>query len=259
MDVITCENVAIVFLDLQEEIGKSNRTIAPDRLVRCTRALADLAALHALPVFASAVPPGGAFLRGVLEALPDLSVRMRTQASAVTNALAVVVKRSSTERVLDRDREHACRAWAMRAPPPCLCALWRYTAGEDVQKPAAFAVYAEAGIFTNFATHKRDLKCSSFGGAPFGLAKAVVGRGIGAHDERHCGRAFAPDRCDLDETAIFHARYYRQDTFDRKICSIGRRFRNGRPAAGARIRRTRRRSEPRPGHSRSVTLEWHYR
>jgi len=29
MDLITCENVAIVFLDLQEEIGKSNRTIAP--------------------------------------------------------------------------------------------------------------------------------------------------------------------------------------------------------------------------------------
>ena len=71
-------NSAILFLDLQEEIVKNSRTVALDRLTRAAGGLAKLAALHKLPTFLSAVPPGGAFLDAVLEPLggPTPSLRM---------------------------------------------------------------------------------------------------------------------------------------------------------------------------------------
>ncbi len=77
---------AIVFLDLQDEIMKNSRTVSVARLEATAGALAKLAALHTLPAFASAVPPGGAYLPSVLQALPQLVPRDRVQTSAFSDA-----------------------------------------------------------------------------------------------------------------------------------------------------------------------------
>jgi isochorismate hydrolase len=73
-----------VFLDLQEEIVKNNRT-CQDLQVH-VRALAKLAALHGIPAIASSVPPGGAYISEVLEPLPDLKPMPRMFTSAFADA-----------------------------------------------------------------------------------------------------------------------------------------------------------------------------
>ncbi len=82
MMIPTRENAVVLFLDLQEEIVKHSGTVPVDRLSRCAGALARLVALHKLPVFLSAVPPGGAFLEAILTPLGGPSARMRTQTTA---------------------------------------------------------------------------------------------------------------------------------------------------------------------------------
>jgi nicotinamidase-related amidase len=62
--------------------------------------LAKLAALHGLPVFASAVPPGGAYLDDVLAPLPDLKPRMRTQTTAFADAGLADALRASGRSIL---------------------------------------------------------------------------------------------------------------------------------------------------------------
>ncbi len=76
----TAATAAVLFLDLQAEIVKNNRTC--DTLSGHAGALAKLAALHALPAIASSVPPGGPYLPNILEALPGLSIMPRTFTSA---------------------------------------------------------------------------------------------------------------------------------------------------------------------------------
>jgi nicotinamidase-related amidase len=73
---------SVLFLDLQENIVTNSKTVAASQLRIHAAALAKLAALHELPVFASSVPPGGAYLSEVLSALPALAPRPRTQTSA---------------------------------------------------------------------------------------------------------------------------------------------------------------------------------
>jgi nicotinamidase-related amidase len=67
---------------LQGEILKNSRTRTLAQLDLAAAGLAKLAALHGLPAFLSAVPPGGAFLSSVTSALPDSVPRPRTQTSA---------------------------------------------------------------------------------------------------------------------------------------------------------------------------------
>jgi nicotinamidase-related amidase len=76
----TAATAAVVFLDLQAEIVKNNRTC--DALDAHAGALAKLAALHGLPVVASSVPPGGEYLASVLGPLPDVEPMPRTFTSA---------------------------------------------------------------------------------------------------------------------------------------------------------------------------------
>jgi Isochorismatase family len=85
MQTPTRDNAAVLFLDLQEEIMKNSRTLPIERLRRSAGALAKLAALHKLPVFLSAVPPGGAFLDTVLTPLGGSAPRMRTQTTAFSD------------------------------------------------------------------------------------------------------------------------------------------------------------------------------
>lgn len=85
MLIPTKDNAAILFLDLQEEIVKNSRTRAVPQLELASSGLAKLAALHKIPAFLSAVPPGGPFLSSVTAFLPDHAPRMRTQTSAFSD------------------------------------------------------------------------------------------------------------------------------------------------------------------------------
>jgi len=86
MLAVTRENAAVLFLDLQEEIVKSSRTLSLRRLERGAGALARLAALHGLPYWLSAVPPGGEFLSAVLDPLGQPVARLRTHTTAFADA-----------------------------------------------------------------------------------------------------------------------------------------------------------------------------
>ena len=79
-------SAAVLFLDVQEAIVPNGRT-NPDALFRSrVGALAQLAALHQLPSFASSVPPGGDYLSEVLDALPGLTPRPRHETTAFADA-----------------------------------------------------------------------------------------------------------------------------------------------------------------------------
>jgi nicotinamidase-related amidase len=108
---LSSTNVAVVFLDLQEEIVKNNRTA--ERLEQSAGALAKLAALHKLPAIASSVPPGGPYLSCVLAALPDIKPMPRTftsafadtataEAIAATGRRALVLSGVASEIVVQR-------------------------------------------------------------------------------------------------------------------------------------------------------------
>jgi nicotinamidase-related amidase len=86
MDIPSRDNSAILFLDLQTEIVKNSATLPVDLLTRNAAVLAKLAALHKLPYFLSAVPPGGDFIDAVLSPLGHPAPRMRMQTSAFADA-----------------------------------------------------------------------------------------------------------------------------------------------------------------------------
>jgi isochorismate hydrolase len=100
MDIPTRDNAAVLFLDLQEEIVKNSATLPLDRLARNAGVLAKLVALHGLPYFLSAVPPGGAFLEEVLSPLGNPAPRLRMQTSAFADAGLVDGLAASGRRIL---------------------------------------------------------------------------------------------------------------------------------------------------------------
>jgi nicotinamidase-related amidase len=100
MEIPTRENAAVLFLDLQHNIVQNARTLPIERLTRTAGALARLAALHKLPTFLSAVPPGGPFLDVVLNPLGDPHPRMRTQTTAFSDQGLVDALRASGRHVL---------------------------------------------------------------------------------------------------------------------------------------------------------------
>ena len=82
MPSVTSDQVAVLFLDLQDDIVSNVKTIGRHKLRKAAGALAKLCALHDLPALLSAVPPGGPYLKGVLEALDQPTVMSRTFTSA---------------------------------------------------------------------------------------------------------------------------------------------------------------------------------
>ena len=100
MLIPTRENTTILFLDLQAQIVTNSRTVPADRLRVAAGALAKLAALHGLPAFLSAVPPGGAFMDEVLGALGGIQPRMRMQTSAFADAGLVAALKAAGRPVL---------------------------------------------------------------------------------------------------------------------------------------------------------------
>jgi nicotinamidase-related amidase len=98
MNVPSAETTLVLFLDLQEEIVKNNRTC--EGLPAHAAALAKLAALHGLPTIASSVPPGGAYLPDVLAALPGLTPIPRVYTSAFADKTTVDALEASGRRTL---------------------------------------------------------------------------------------------------------------------------------------------------------------
>jgi nicotinamidase-related amidase len=95
----TRDNVAVVFLDLQEEIIKNSATRESSVLENAAAALGKLAALHRLPVFLSAVPPGGTYLNVLTRGVPN-PPRMRTETSAFADAGLVEALKASGRKLL---------------------------------------------------------------------------------------------------------------------------------------------------------------
>jgi nicotinamidase-related amidase len=100
VEAVTPQNAAVLFLDLQTEIVANARTQPLERLKRSAGVLAKLAALHRVPAFISAVPPGGAFVPEVIEPLGTPDIRMRTQTTAFADAGIVDGLRASGRRVV---------------------------------------------------------------------------------------------------------------------------------------------------------------
>jgi hypothetical protein len=100
MRIPTRDNAAILFLDLQAEIVTNSRTRTVAQLRLAATALAQLAKLHNLPAFLSAVPPGGEFLDAVTTHLPDAVPRMRTATSAFADAGLVEALAASGRKTL---------------------------------------------------------------------------------------------------------------------------------------------------------------
>jgi Isochorismatase family len=100
MEPVTRDNVAVLFLDLQDEIVKFSRTLPLERLRRTAGALAKLVALHRIPHYLSAVPPGGAYLMTVVDPLGKPQPRVRTQTTAFADDGLVAGLRASGRRVL---------------------------------------------------------------------------------------------------------------------------------------------------------------
>jgi hypothetical protein len=96
----TRENAAVLFLDLQKEIVANSRTVSLERLTRASGVLAKLAALHSLPTFLSAVPPGGDYLAEVTGPLSHSPPRMRTQTTAFADAGLVADLQASGRKAL---------------------------------------------------------------------------------------------------------------------------------------------------------------
>ena len=95
------ETNLILFIDLQTDIVVNSRTMPTDALRKKSGVLAKLAALHKLPAFVSAVPPGGAFFEEVLAPLNHPTPRPRTQTSAFADAgLVAAMKATGRSTVL---------------------------------------------------------------------------------------------------------------------------------------------------------------
>lgn len=79
------DSSALIFIDLQAGHLHGLRTITAEQLTRNVVALTRIAIRNAIPVIltgAKQPPPGGAFLREVLELLPDQTVIARTTPNA---------------------------------------------------------------------------------------------------------------------------------------------------------------------------------
>lgn len=100
MESITADNVAVLFLDLQDDVVAGMKTIGRHRLRRTAGALAKLSALHGLPTFLSSIPQGGAFLKSVLEPLDDVQPRPRTYTTAFADVELVADLTASGRKVV---------------------------------------------------------------------------------------------------------------------------------------------------------------
>lgn len=100
MQIVDAATAVVLFLDLQDDVISGFKTIGRHKLRKTAAALAELAALHGLPAFLSAIPLGGRSLKSVLEPLVDAVVRHRTFTSAFGDAALVAGIAASGRKVL---------------------------------------------------------------------------------------------------------------------------------------------------------------
>jgi nicotinamidase-related amidase len=100
MQNLTSDNVAVLFLDLQDGTVSGVKTVGRHKLRRTTAALAKLAVLHGLPAFLSTIPPAGNVLKGVLEALGDRPLHPRTVTTAFGDPAFVAAVKEAGRPVL---------------------------------------------------------------------------------------------------------------------------------------------------------------
>lgn len=185
MEIPTRENAAVLFLDLQEEIVKNSRTVPLEKLQRTAGALAKLAALHKLPAFLSAVPPGGAFLDAVLAPLGNPSPSMRTQTTAFADTGLVEALRSSGRRVLILTGV-ASEIVVQRTALDALAAGYQVQVAVDASggidprtEDAAWRrIIAAGGVTTSVTTFAAELTgdfATELGGATLGIVYETIG------------------------------------------------------------------------------------
>jgi nicotinamidase-related amidase len=185
MDIPTSDNAAVLFLDLQEEIVKNSRTLPLDRLRRTAGALARLAALHKLPVFLSAVPPGGAFLDAVLTPLGGPQPRMRMQTTAFADAGLVSDLQASGRAVLILSGV-ASEIVVQRTALDALAAGYQVHVAVDAcggidartEDAAWRRIGAAGGVTTSVTTFAAELTgdfTTALGGATLGIVYETIG------------------------------------------------------------------------------------
>lgn len=94
------KDIAVLFLDLQQDIVPNSATLPHDRLARTCGTLAKLCNLHELPAFLSIVSQGGPFMPDVLDALDEPEQRARTQTSAFADDGLVEALRNTARNTL---------------------------------------------------------------------------------------------------------------------------------------------------------------
>lgn len=185
MDIPTRDNAAILFLDLQEGIVPNARTLPDERLRLTAGALAQLAALHGLPAFLSAVPPGGAFLDAVLAPLGGPAPRLRTQTSAFADAGLVEALRATGRTVLILSGV-ASEIVVQRTALDALAAGYQVQVavdacgGIDARTEAAAwrRIGAAGGVTTSVTTFGAELTgdfTTETGGATLGIVYQTIG------------------------------------------------------------------------------------
>jgi hypothetical protein len=185
MDNPTRENTAILFLDLQEEIVKNSATLPLDRLTRNAGVLAKLAALHRLPYFLSAVPPGGAFLDAVTAPLGNPAPSMRTETTAFADAGIVEGLQASGRKILVLSGV-ASEIVVQRTALDALAAGYQVQVAVDASgginartEDAAWRrIIAAGGVTTSVTTFAAELAGdfrTDLGGATLGLVYETFG------------------------------------------------------------------------------------
>jgi hypothetical protein len=179
------ENAAIMFLDLQDEIVKHSNTVAIGRLVQMAGALAELASLHHLPAFLSAVPPGGPFLDAVLAPLGNPRMRMRTQTTAFSDAGLVEELQATGRKVLILSGV-ASEIVVQRTALDAIAAGYEVHIAVDAcggfdartEDAAWRRVCAAGAVTTSFATFAAELTgdfTTELGGKTFGIVLGTLG------------------------------------------------------------------------------------
>ncbi len=185
MTIPSADNTAILFLDLQEEIVKNSQTLPGARLKRTAGVLAKLAALHKLPCFLSAVPPGGAFLDSVLEPLGNPTPSTRTQTTAFADAGIVEGLRAGGRNILMLAGV-ASEIVVQRTALDALAAGYQVHIAVDAcggisprtEEAAWRRIIAAGGVTTSVATFGAELAgdfTTETGGATLGLIYETFG------------------------------------------------------------------------------------
>ena len=152
---LTHDNAVILFVDLQVGPLSTVQTVEQEDLKRNALALATVAQMHTIPVIFTAgnqAGPGGAFLPGLTQLFPDMTIIRRStinswQAAEVTAAIEQTGRRKLIIAGLASDVGVLLTALAARAAGYATYVVWDATGTiTERSEQAAFARMQQAGI-----------------------------------------------------------------------------------------------------------------